>query len=326
MHVRFSPLGKDATTRFGLVFLLGLILCLSSAQVALCDPALDIEGLKAAEKSCQKVADQITAATVGIINKGLAAPGRLGQGSGVVVSEDGLILTVGHVLSKADSEITVVFPDGKQAKAKTLGADRSRDAGMAKIIDKGPWPYVEMGKSADLQPGTWCLAVGHPGGLQKGRTPPVRLGRVLSTGGETMLKNFIRTDATVISGDSGGPLFNLDGKIIGIHSNIGLDVTENRHVPVDVYHDKWDDFLAGKQTGQLRGGAKPGSGGPLPDFQKFQRMLHERIRAKDPEVLEMMKGGKLQLTPQKMKELMEKWEKKSDNADDGKQDDADDKK
>lgn len=326
MHVRISSINKDGLARRCFVFLIGLILFLATTSVAVCDPALDIEGLKAAETSCQKIVPQLTAATVGIINKGLAAPGRMGQGSGVVVSEDGLILTVGHVLSKTDSEITVVFPDGRQAKAKTLGADRSRDAGMAKIIDKGPWPYVDMGKSADLKPGQWCLAIGHPGGLQKGRTPPVRLGRILSVNDNELLKGFIRSDATVISGDSGGPLFDLDGKVIAIHSNIGIDVTENRHVPVDVYREHWDDFLAGKQTGELRKNITPDAGGQLPDIQKFQRMLQERIRAKDPEVLKLIKEGRLQLTPQKMKELIEKWEKESKNKDDDKKEANEEKK
>ena len=257
------------------------------------------------------MAERIRAATVGIINQSLSAHGAgMGEGSGVVVSEDGLILTVGHVLGKNGSELTVVFPDGRRAQAKSLGADFTRDAGMARITDPGKWPHVEVGKSADLKPGQWCLAIGHPGGIQQGRTPPLRLGRILATPGPNSPMPFLQTDATVISGDSGGPLFDLDGKVIGIHSNIGLGVTENRHVPVDVHREKWQDLLAGKQTGEMLGShARNPFDGAMPDFAKFSRMLQEQLKAGNPEVKALVKGGHVMLTPERMTELMAKWEK-----------------
>ena len=103
-----------------------------------------------------------------------------------------------------------------------------------------------MGHSDDIKPGTWCMALGHPGGIQQGRTPPIRLGRVLNSGKGA---RFLVTDATVISGDSGGPLFDLEGRVIGVHSNIGMNVNQNQHVPIDVYREQWNDLLAGKAIG-----------------------------------------------------------------------------
>ena len=216
--------------------------------------------LKRVEAKSRAVAARVLAATVGIINQSLAGNGRLGEGSGVVVSEDGLILTVGHVIAKPGSELTVIFPDGRRAAAKALGANFSRDSGLAKITEPGKWPHVEMGHSDDIKPGTWCMALGHPGGIQQGRTPPIRLGRVLNSGKGA---RFLVTDATVISGDSGGPLFDLEGRVIGVHSNIGMNVNQNQHVPIDVYREQWNDLLAGKAIGtpaDLHAGNTPDRG------------------------------------------------------------------
>jgi serine protease Do len=161
-----------------------------------------------------------------------------------VVSEDGLILTAAHVVASLADEVIVIFPDGVRKKAKKLGGDYDRDAAMVQITEEGKYPYVKVGKSNDLLRNEWCVALGHPGGFDPTRTPPVRLGRVLSSG------RFITTDCAVVGGDSGGPLFDVEGKVIGIHSNIGATLTENRHVPIGVYLEKWEDIKGGKETGR----------------------------------------------------------------------------
>jgi serine protease Do len=134
-------------------------------------------------------------------------------------------------------------------KAKALGMDHDWDAGLAKIQTEGKWPFVPMAKEPPRL-GAWCLATGHPGGIFSDRKPPLRLGRVLVVGDGTDPLEGIQTDATVYPGDSGGPLFNLQGEVIAIHSNIGYDVVENRHVPVEIFHQKWDDFVQGKEFGE----------------------------------------------------------------------------
>jgi serine protease Do len=113
------------------------------------------------------------------------------------------------------------------------------DSGLVKITDKGPWPYVEMGDAALLKKDQWCLAIGHPGGVKPGRSPVVRLGRVLNPG-----KILLTTDCTLVGGDSGGPLFDMYGKVIGIHSRIGPNITMNMHVPVDTYRETWEHLAA----------------------------------------------------------------------------------
>jgi len=178
------------------------------------------------------------AATVSLVSTGGG-----GAGSGVIVNEEGLVLTAAHVVAALSDDVIVIFPDGKRVKAEKLGGDYDRDAAMVQITEEGAYPFVKVGKSKDLMRNEWCVAFGHPGGFDSMRTPPVRLGRVLGNG------QFVTTDCAVVGGDSGGPLFDLKGEVIGIHSNIGSTLSENRHVPIGVFLGSWDEMIAGKRTG-----------------------------------------------------------------------------
>jgi S1-C subfamily serine protease len=225
----------------------GVFAQVSSAQEKKADkvePALtikpvpeSIEDLRAIEKQVQAVLEKVTPATVGV----QVGPG---QGSGVIVSADGLVLTAGHVSVKPGENATIILPTGKRLRAKTLGRNGGIDSGMIKIIDEGPFPFADLGKSADLKAGQWCIAVGHPGGFRPNRAPVVRVGRILFAS-----NSFLRTDATLVGGDSGGPLFDMQGKVIGIHSRISKSITENVHVPIDTYHQTWDRLVKGDSWG-----------------------------------------------------------------------------
>jgi serine protease Do len=197
----------------------------------------NVEDLKAIQAHVKAVVEKVMPAVVNV---------RIGnsQGSGVIVTEDGYVLTAGHVSGNPDRDAIVIFPDGKQVKGKTLGWNRNIDSGMIKITDEGKYSFCPMGKSGELKKGEWCIAIGHPGGYKPGRTPPVRLGRVLDAG--TVL---IRTDCTLVGGDSGGPLFDMYGKVIGIHSRINGPITQNIHVPVDTYQETWDRLAKGESWG-----------------------------------------------------------------------------
>ena len=184
--------------------------------------------LRAVEAKLKKVSPTLVKCTVGL---------QIGsaRGSGIIINKEGLILTAGHVCGKPNEPCIVVFPDGKTARGMTLGVFSSADAGMAKIITKGEYPFLEPGTKEDIVPGAWCVAAGHPGGWKKGRPPVVRLGRIL-----TAENRVIQTDCPLIGGDSGGPLITLDGKVIGINSRIGGNLTMNYHVPINVFHENWD--------------------------------------------------------------------------------------
>ncbi|MEM9414464.1 MAG: trypsin-like peptidase domain-containing protein [Planctomycetota bacterium] len=164
-----------------------------------------------------------------------------GSGSGVIVSEDGLVLTAGHVAMRPGTRVTFVFPDGSTARGEALGINEGIDSGLLQITDEGPWPFVEMGDLETVERGDWVIAMGHPGGFDAERPVVARLGRVLNSRDDV-----VQSDCTIIGGDSGGPLLDLNGKVIGIHSRIGGGLTANFHVPISTYTDTWERLAAGE--------------------------------------------------------------------------------
>ena len=222
----------------GSIQCLAIVGCLAAAFSALRASEPDLTALEAKVKS---VAQQTMPATVALLSEGTNS-----SGSGVLVSADGLILTAAHVVQGA-KEMLVVFPDGEQVTGKVLGANYSKDIAMVKAKGKGPFPFVKLGESKPLRAGDWLVALGHSTGFDATRTPPVRFGRVISEGPG----NFLTTDCTLIGGDSGGPLFDLDGKLVGIHSSIGKDRENNNHAGIDGFKDDWKSLLDGKSWGAL---------------------------------------------------------------------------
>jgi serine protease Do len=191
--------------------------------------------LKAVQQQAQATIQRVLPAVVSV-----------GPGSGVVISEDGYVLTVAHVGTRAGRRISITFPDGRRVRGRTLGNDNGVDAGLVKIEDEGPWPYVPMGRSSDLQAGQWCLAMGYPVSFERGKPAAVRIGRVLRN-----LPGMVVTDCTIMGGDSGGPLFDLDGNVIAVSSRCDMRLTTNIHVPVDCYHDTWARLVAGEDFDSL---------------------------------------------------------------------------
>ena len=163
------------------------------------------------------------------------------SGSGVIISTDGLVLTAGHVCGKPNRNVIFTFPDGKTARGKTLGVDRDSDTGLMRITDAGPWPHAAMGDLEEAGIGDWVLALGHPGGFDPRRSLVVRLGRVIR-----LSPDVLQTDCTISPGDSGGPLFDMSGRVIGIHSAISSSVAENFHVPITAFYDTWDQLVNGE--------------------------------------------------------------------------------
>ena len=197
-----------------------------------------LEQLQAMQDHFQELVAKVRPATVGVAVGGA-------QGSGVIVSRDGYVLTAAHVISRPNVSATIILPDSTELKAKTLGLHHTLDYGLVKITEKGNWPYLDMGESDSLERGQWVMAIGHPGGYDKDRTPVIRVGRVQSNSSRS-----IRTDCTLVGGDSGGPLVDMEGDVIGIHSRIGGTLTQNLHVPIDAYMEGWDDLVSAKVKGR----------------------------------------------------------------------------
>jgi serine protease Do len=192
-----------------------------------------LEQLRLLESRAREVAEKIKKATVNI---------RVGQaqGTGIIVSQDGYVLTAAHVIGEPDIQADVFLADGRNLKAKTLGLNRRFDSGMLRIETEDSLPYLDIGESTDLKPGQWVVAIGHPGGLDRERGMVLRMGRLLANS-----KSVLRTDCVLVGGDSGGPLADLSGNLIGIHSRIGSQLWDNLHVPIDAFSDEWDQLSAG---------------------------------------------------------------------------------
>ncbi|MDX1680786.1 MAG: S1C family serine protease [Akkermansiaceae bacterium] len=223
----------------GLSSLAALVLCLAPASAQL--ETTSLKDWMAIESKVQAVAAKALPSTVALLSERSGA-----SGSGVVVSSEGLVLTAAHVIQGAE-EMQVIFPNGKQTTGKVLGANYSKDIAMVQLPQETEWPAVEIGKSKDLKAGDWVVSLGHSAGFDSNRPPPVRFGRVVSTGP----REFLTTDCTLIGGDSGGPLFDLDGKVIGIHSNIGESVNNNNHSGIEGFHEDWQRLLDGETWGKL---------------------------------------------------------------------------
>ena len=206
------------------------------------------EDLEAIQKALTKALPKAREATV-CIDLGD------GSGSGVIVSPDGLVLTAAHVSTGVGKEVTVIMEDGRKLKAETLGLVADVDAAMVKITDKGPFPFVAIDRENSTHLGDWVFSLGHSGGFDQERGSVVRLGRLVRVANST-----IQTDCTLIGGDSGGPLFDLGGKVIGIHSRVGERTPVNMHVPVKEFMGHWDGMLKSEFIGEGPFAQKPEKG------------------------------------------------------------------
>ena len=141
-----------------------------------------------------------------------------GLGSGVIISQDGYVLTNNHVVDGA-KEVTVTLADQKEYKGRIVGTDPQTDIAVVKIDAHESFPAATLGNSDNLKVGDWVVAIGNPFGLDRTVTAGIvsAKGRVIGAG---PYDNFIQTDASINPGNSGGPLLNLQGEVVGINTAI----------------------------------------------------------------------------------------------------------
>ncbi len=182
-----------------------------------------------------------------------AMPPARGIGSGFIISSDGYILTNAHVVADA-ATVTVKLTDRREFIAKVVGVDKRSDVALIKIAATG-LPAVHFGDSDRLRPGQWVIAIGSPFGFANS----VTAGVVSATGRPLPDENyvpFIQTDAAVNPGNSGGPLFNMDGQVIGINSQIysrtGGYMGMSFAIPIDLALNVKDQLLKSGKVARSR--------------------------------------------------------------------------
>ena len=180
--------------------------------------------------------------------RGNAPPVR-GAGSGFIVNADGYILTNAHVVANAD-EVTVRLTDRREFQAKVIGADERTDVAVIKI-NASNLPTVRLGDPAKVRPGQWVLAIGSPFGFENSATAGIISATARSLPSDNYVP-FIQTDVAVNPGNSGGPLFNLAGEVIGINSQIfsrtGGYMGVSFAIPIDVARNVEDQLI---KTGRV---------------------------------------------------------------------------
>lgn len=254
------------------------------------------------DRIVRKLAPDLIEATVAIMLDG-------GSGSGVIVSPEGLVITAAHVTSEPGKPMKVLLSDGRELDATSLGVDHGTDGALLQINAPGPFPYRPYVETRTYKVGDWAIATGHPGGPVIGRPAPLRLGRISEAGTKSGFADAITTDATVISGDSGGPLYNLKGEVIGINSNISGSWRVNKHVPLPAIVAKWDALLDGelfgrpKQPQQTVGDLFNEPYAAL--RERFEKALREH--SEDPEAAALLKRPRL-LDPHHMQAFLDRWE------------------
>lgn len=221
-------------------------------EIFLGDEPANVDELAAMQAHAQALIQRVLPATVSL-------PGA----SGVLVERDGkpFVLCAAHVTLAADKDIRIRMTDGRQLEGTSLGANHESDVSLVRVDGEEDLPAVEIGKSSELKRGQWVLMLGHPSGRKKGRTAPARLGRVL----RVPERGYLVTDCTMQGGDSGGPLFDMDGRVVGINSRISGNLAMNMHAPVDALTGEWQELLEGKVTEsrRRRGRGRLSFGSPL---------------------------------------------------------------
>ncbi|MEC8799940.1 MAG: trypsin-like peptidase domain-containing protein, partial [Planctomycetota bacterium] len=185
--------------------------------------------VNALQERIHSTIENVQAAVVSIRQQG-------GLFSGVIVSGTGTILSAGHAVDPG-KRYQVFLPDGRRFTAVGKGTNPRADCALLQITDKvEDLPFVRIGDSSTVVVNQPCLSLSFPGGQGNEKEPRVRFGRVVSVG------NTLQSTALMEPGDSGGPLFDLQGRVIGIHSRIGRQMDRNYEVPVNTFKQYWNEL------------------------------------------------------------------------------------
>ncbi len=223
-----------------------------AAALAAAPPIDSPDALREFEDRVRAVAPRARDAVVAIViapKDGADAKGQGGTGSGTLISADGWVLTAGHVGQEPGRAVTVLLADGTELKGLTAGQHfgPDGDVGLVKAEPAGrTLPFAELGASASLATGDPVLALGHPLGPERSpwRPPPLRVGRVLGREGWR-----IAIDAPLSPGDSGGGVFDLEGRLVGVNSAAASRPDLNLAATVESAKSRMESLREGLATG-----------------------------------------------------------------------------
>lgn len=188
--------------------------------------------IKPLQDDIVKTVDKVTPAVVSIGSGGSLF-------SGVIVSKDGHVLSAGHAVNPG-ARYRIRLPDGRRFNGIGKGVNPRADCALILITEKvDDLPFVQMGDSSEVVTNQPCLSISFPGGQGTRGVPVVRFGRVVRP---RQWSGMLQSSALMEPGDSGGALFDMDGRVIGIHSRIGESMSRNYEVPVDVYKGFWNEL------------------------------------------------------------------------------------
>ncbi|MEQ1826719.1 MAG: trypsin-like peptidase domain-containing protein [Pirellula sp.] len=261
---------------------------------------------QSAIEELKKIEQQITAILPRVLPTVVCIESGNGSGSGVIVSQDGLVLTAAHVIDKG-TELAVVYPDGRRFRAKALGTFGPADAGMVQILEGAPHRFAQVALGDQLKLNEVVLSLGHPSGFDLQRGTPLRIGHLMEIG-----ENFLSLDNALIGGDSGGPSFNLAGQVIGIHSHISSDqIYTNKDGSIRAFRENWEPMRSGEKHKIHYSKSIGGQSDPGKNTSEANRPKADKPKADSPEA---NRAPAAETTPRPTSRLQELQKAANDNA------------
>ncbi len=196
------------------------------------DVPANIEDLRELERRIRRVVDSVQSSVVAV------------GATGLIVSPDGYVLTCAHGGLKPGIVLPITFSDGSKLEGKRLGADDGQDVALFKATTEGDLPFMDIGKPVPLRAGQWVVSAGYPWPVDHGKPPLVRLGRIVGYN-----PWWLAVDSLSAPGDSGGPLFDLEGRLIGTtHGDADPYV---KYANVNAFRSSWRKFVDDKGVASL---------------------------------------------------------------------------
>jgi serine protease Do len=244
------------------------------ALTAIPRPQVATEPVGDLEARIQSLYPALAASTVAL----RAQDGETYLGSGVVVQSDGLVLTHGHHHQAPGAPVIVTFSDGRKSPGRYLGINEFFDQSLIRLDGDGPWPAARIGSPSALKPGEPCILLGYPRVyFREGRPPLLRIGKALGVS-----EQHVFTSSRTLGGDSGGPLFNLAGELLGTHQLQQHSERGSGQVRIDIYLMLREQLLSGEHVVSGEMGS-----------QLTTPALLEAARRVSSSVVSILAGGKL---------------------------------